>query len=58
MSTAAVASCPGEPPSGGKHLVFTASKHERVSNLLVSTLATVGIDQPALGDSTGPLAGV
>jgi hypothetical protein len=42
----------------GKHVVFTASTHEKVSNLLVSTLATVGIDKPALGDSTGPLAGV
>lgn len=42
----------------GKHVVFAASKHEKVSNLLVSTLATVGIDKPALGDSTGPLAGV
>lgn len=42
----------------GRHVVFPGSMKQKVSNLLVTTLATVGVVNPALGDSTGPLAGI
>lgn len=42
----------------GRHVVFPSSMKQKVSNLLVTTLTTVGVMNPALGDSTGPLAGV
>jgi len=39
---------------GGKHVSYAASAHQKVANLLVTTLATVGVNAP-LGDSTGVL---
>jgi len=42
----------------GRHLVFPTSMKEKVSNLLVTTLTTVGLVNPTLGDSTGPLADI
>jgi hypothetical protein len=42
----------------GKHLTFPASMKQKVSNLLVTMLGTAGVANPALGDSTGPLAGL
>lgn len=40
----------------GRHIVYAASMKQKVSNLLVKTLSTVGIVNPVLGDSTGALA--
>lgn len=42
----------------GRHVVFPTNMKQKVSNLLVTALGTVGITNPALGDSTGPLAGI
>lgn len=43
--------------SPGRHIAFSRDQGERVSNLLVSTLSTVGVDA-AVGDSTHALQGV
>jgi hypothetical protein len=42
----------------GRHITYARTAHVPISNLLVSTLATVGVTGMALGDSTGPLAEV
>jgi hypothetical protein len=42
----------------GRHVTFPTSMKQKVSNLLVTALTTVGVVNPALGDSTGPLAGI
>lgn len=44
--------------SPGRHIVFPNSMKQKVANLLVTTLTTVGIANPTLGDSTGPLTGI
>ncbi len=42
---------------GGRHLPFP-SKTVTTSNLLLSILHMYGIDQPSIGDSSGPLVGL
>jgi hypothetical protein len=44
--------------SPGKHVVFPSNMKQKVSNLLVTMLGTVGIQNATLGDSTGPLTGL
>jgi hypothetical protein len=42
----------------GRHVSFPNNMRQKVSNLLVTMLGTVGVANPAIGDSTGPLAGL
>ncbi len=39
----------------GKHVVYAKTAKQKISNLLLSTLATVGVTGMMLGDGTGPL---
>jgi hypothetical protein len=42
----------------GQHLVFPNNMRQKISNLLVTMLGTVGVANATVGDSTGPLAGL
>jgi hypothetical protein len=42
----------------GQHLVFPNNMRQKISNLLVTMLGTVGVANATIGDSTGALAGL
>jgi hypothetical protein len=42
----------------GQHLIFPNNMRQKISNLLVTMLGTVGVANATIGDSTGPLAGL
>lgn len=42
------------PP--GRHITYARTAGEKVANLLLTTLATVGVTDAQLGDGTAPLA--
>lgn len=39
----------------GKHILYAKTATQKVANLLISTLATVGVTGMTLGDRSGPL---
>jgi hypothetical protein len=43
--------------SPGKHIAYPAANHEKLSNLLLTVIGTVGATGP-VGDSTAPLTGI
>jgi hypothetical protein len=42
----------------GRHVAFPTNMKQKVGNLLVTMLGTVGVTNATVGDSTGPLAGL
>jgi len=43
--------------SPGRHIAYPAANHEKISNLLLTVVGTVGASGP-LGDGTGALSGI
>jgi hypothetical protein len=40
----------------GRHIAFARNTHQKMANLLLAMLGTVGVTDSTFGDSTGPLA--